>query len=56
MGSDAGIGKRLRDLADRLSSATCDTAGCDDELMDIHDELVEIVADLRRQIEHSDSS
>jgi hypothetical protein len=24
--------------------------------MDIHDELVEIVADLRRQIEHSDSS
>jgi hypothetical protein len=24
--------------------------------MDIHDELVEILADLRRQIEHSDSS
>jgi hypothetical protein len=24
--------------------------------MDIHDELVEIVADLRRKIEHSDSS
>jgi hypothetical protein len=56
VGSDAGIGKRLRDLADRLSSATCETTGSGDELMDIHDELVEIVADLRRQIERSGSS
>ena len=46
----------LDGLADRLSSATCETNGSDDELMDIHDELVEILADLRRQIELAISS
>jgi hypothetical protein len=55
LSSEAEIGERLRRLANRMSRTTREKTARDDELMAVHDELIEILADLRRQIEQSGS-
>lgn len=55
MSSEAEIGERLRRLANRMGCTTPEKTARYDELMAVHDELIEILADLRRHIEQSGS-
>jgi hypothetical protein len=55
LSSEAEIGERLRRLANRMGRTSPEKTARYDELMAVHDELIEILADLRRQIEQSGS-
>jgi hypothetical protein len=50
LSSEADISERLRRLADQISHSPREVAAHYDELMVIHDELLEIVRELSRQI------
>ena len=50
MNPAANISRRLQDLTDRMNGLPCEPAAREDELMAVHDELLEIANELARQI------
>jgi hypothetical protein len=54
LSSDAEISAWLRRLADQMKHTPSDSLARFDELMDIHDQLVELARELRRQIDGPD--